>query len=41
MAQRAKTKSQIKVAKHVGKKQLHHFLSELSGLTVLLNRNDT
>jgi DNA-binding MarR family transcriptional regulator len=33
--------AQSKVAKHFGKKQLNHRLSELSALTVTLNSNDT
>ena len=33
--------AQRKVAKHFGKKQLHHLLSELSALSVTLNSNDT
>jgi DNA-binding MarR family transcriptional regulator len=32
--------AQRKVAKHFGKKQLNHLLSELSALTVTLNGND-
>ena len=34
-------RAQHKIAKHFGKKQLHHFLSELSELIIKLNIEDT